>query len=204
MTTAGRPRDDDITRRILAATISLALEGGYEAVRIEQVAKRAGCGKPAIYRRYAGRPQLVAAAAETILTKGTTPNTGDVVEDLVQWALVNKLNQSLPGVDAADLSHAISVLFEPAVFSLLWDSTFKDRRNQGEEILQRALDRGDFDADVDREAVLDVLSGLTFYRQSIVHRDTPTHLYRSVITALLANPPRISDRPEVAAKPRVT
>jgi AcrR family transcriptional regulator len=60
----GRPRDAGRDLAILDATLRLLVEVGYDQLSIESVAAEAGVGKPTIYRRYAGKAALVAAAVE--------------------------------------------------------------------------------------------------------------------------------------------
>ena len=47
---------------VLAATHDLLAEGGYEALRVEDVAARAGVHKTTLYRRWRTREQLVLEA----------------------------------------------------------------------------------------------------------------------------------------------
>src|SRR3954447_26766443 len=54
-----RPRDPNVTDAAHAATIRLLGELGYSALTMERVAREAGVGKPALYRRYADKAQLV-------------------------------------------------------------------------------------------------------------------------------------------------
>lgn len=60
----GRPRVAGLDTSILEAAAALLTEVGYDALSIEGVAARAGVGKASIYRRYTGKPDLVAAAAD--------------------------------------------------------------------------------------------------------------------------------------------
>jgi AcrR family transcriptional regulator len=63
-TTRGRPRTAGLDARILETTLQLLTEVGYEAMSIQSVATCAGVSKTTIYRRYAGKAVLVAAAAD--------------------------------------------------------------------------------------------------------------------------------------------
>jgi len=47
----GRPRSDEVHRRILDAARDLLTEEGFADLRLEHVAARAGVGKATIYRR---------------------------------------------------------------------------------------------------------------------------------------------------------
>ncbi len=54
-----RPRDPDVDVRILQATRRLLERGGAEQLTVEAIAVEAGVGRPAIYRRYAGKDEIV-------------------------------------------------------------------------------------------------------------------------------------------------
>jgi AcrR family transcriptional regulator len=60
--TIGRKRDDDLTRSILEAAGELLLDVGFDRLRIQDVANRAGAGKGAIYRRWHTKEALLAEA----------------------------------------------------------------------------------------------------------------------------------------------
>jgi AcrR family transcriptional regulator len=186
---SGRPADADVTKRILAATVDLVTECGYDALRMEHVAKQAGCGKPAIYRRYSDKAELVAAAAMTVLQLGDLPDTGNVEEDLLEHALRNRANQQAPGAPARGGSVLLAA-FEPAVFALLWEQFFRHRRDQGAALIERGITRGEIPADVDVDVLLDTIAGLTLYRHTVKQIDIPVEQYRTVIAALVAHPPR--------------
>ena len=58
----GRPRDPQIDAAVLRATVAALGESGYARLTLNDVARRAGTTKPAIYRRWEGRQRLVLAA----------------------------------------------------------------------------------------------------------------------------------------------
>ncbi|MGW4522810.1 TetR/AcrR family transcriptional regulator [Amycolatopsis sp. NPDC004378] len=67
----GRPRDAGRDVVIFDATLELLTRSGYDRLSIEAVAAEAGVGKATIYRRYAGKADLVAAAVDA--RAGATP-----------------------------------------------------------------------------------------------------------------------------------
>ncbi len=79
--TRGRPRSADTTEAILEATHDLLKEHGYDHLRMQDVADRAGSGLATIYRRWATKPELVAAAIEHGPLDVPSP-TGDPEADL--------------------------------------------------------------------------------------------------------------------------
>ena len=83
----GRPRDPGVDQAILVATIQLLSEVGYTRVTVAEVARRAGVSKPAIYRRWAQKSQLVVEAMVTQMPTRVPPDTGSTAEDLLQSLL---------------------------------------------------------------------------------------------------------------------
>lgn len=58
----GRPRDEGLGDAILAATLDLVTQHGYDRVTTEMIARTAGVGKQTIYRRWPGKADLVLEA----------------------------------------------------------------------------------------------------------------------------------------------
>lgn len=55
----GRPRDPRVDEAVRAATIDLLVDGGYAALTMEGVARRAGVGPASVYRRWPSKAHLV-------------------------------------------------------------------------------------------------------------------------------------------------
>ena len=55
---------EERARRIIASTIELAEEGGFEAVRLRDVAARAEVAMGTLYRRFSSKQELLVAALE--------------------------------------------------------------------------------------------------------------------------------------------
>ncbi|MGH3898105.1 MAG: TetR/AcrR family transcriptional regulator [Pseudonocardiaceae bacterium] len=72
----GRPRDRHIDTAVLDATLAVLDQVGYTALSLEDVARRATTTRPAIYRRWSGRPRLVLAALAVRLDVAEVPDTG--------------------------------------------------------------------------------------------------------------------------------
>ncbi|MWB98171.1 TetR/AcrR family transcriptional regulator [Agromyces seonyuensis] len=188
----GRPTDAELTARILAATGELLIERGYAGLKIEQIAKRVGCGKTAIYRRWPDKAALTAASVLEHTEVGEEPDTGDVVIDLVLHATQNQTNQARGTAAAAQVEgySPWRVVFEPEVFPLIWSALFEQRRDQGVHLIERGIERGQLPADTDAELILDTIAGLTLYRQSVKGTVITPDQYRVIAASLVADPPR--------------
>jgi AcrR family transcriptional regulator len=77
-------RSARVVDRVLTTTLKALGEVGYGALRIEEVAARAGVNKTTIYRRWPTKKQLVAAALEHYHVAVPPRDTGDLVHDLTQ------------------------------------------------------------------------------------------------------------------------
>jgi AcrR family transcriptional regulator len=84
---AGRPRDPALEAAILDATQDLLIEHGFAATTVEAVARAAGTGKAAVYRRWPSKIDLVIAAVQALQSPPVVPDTGTLRGDLVECAL---------------------------------------------------------------------------------------------------------------------
>ena len=97
----GRPRDAGRERAILDATLAVLADVGYGALTIDAVAALAKASKPTIYRRWAGKPDLVLAAIQAdpgaaASAAAHTDDTGSFRSDLL--ARCRALADMLSGV----------------------------------------------------------------------------------------------------------
>ncbi|WP_437287210.1 TetR/AcrR family transcriptional regulator [Sorangium sp. So ce406] len=79
-------RGEPVVRGILAATLEELASAGYRALRIEDVATRAGVNKTTVYRRWPTKEDLVRAALLSITDeKIIPPDTGSLRGDLLAF-----------------------------------------------------------------------------------------------------------------------
>jgi AcrR family transcriptional regulator len=81
----GRPRDEAIDERGLAAALELLAEEGYAATTMTAVARRAGVGTPALYRRWSSRTELVENAVFPGFPDLVVEPTGDLHADVQRY-----------------------------------------------------------------------------------------------------------------------
>lgn len=81
----GRPRDPALERAILDATADLIVRRGLSGATVAEVARQAGTGKAAVYRRWPSKTALVVAAVRALQAEVTVPDTGALREDLLAW-----------------------------------------------------------------------------------------------------------------------
>ena len=180
----GRPRDPQIDAAILGATLAALAEVGYAGLTLEDVARRAGTTKPALYRRWSSRQRLVLAALARRLGEVRVPDTGCTLCDLDEClklfvAAVRRLSPKVLGALFADCSADENL--RAAFMAALFDPP----RGAVKETLERAYQRGDLRDDVDRELILDLLGSLVHYRVLFGHAPTSDREIERVVESLL-------------------
>ena len=133
-------------------------------LRVDDVAKRAGVGKAAIYRRYLSKEELIAAAVQALVETIVVPDTGDTRADLL--ALMRNAVEVYSDPIASGMQPSlIAFVNADSARAEAWRDGFVNRRRDAlAAVLERGIARGDLRADLDRELALDVLGGPLFYR----------------------------------------
>jgi AcrR family transcriptional regulator len=176
----GRPRDPQIDTAVLEATLAVLDELGYVRLTLEAVARHAGTTKPAIYRRWPTRQQLVLAALGTRLGNVRAPDTGCTLCDLDEClklfvAAFRRLPPDVIGPLFADCAG------EPELRAAFMTTLFDPPRAAVRETLDRAHARGDLRDKVDLELVLDLIGSFVHYRAFFGHaRTNPAEIERAV------------------------
>ncbi|TDV44891.1 TetR/AcrR family transcriptional regulator [Actinophytocola oryzae] len=170
MDRTGRPRDPHIDNAVLEATSDVLSLVGYARLTMEEVARRAGTTKPAVYRRWPNRQFLVLDALVRRLGLSVTrvPDSGCVVCDLVDAVGVfqTAYGQMPPGVLAALLADCTG---QPGLRSRFMTKLFHPPRDTVGRVIDRAKARGDLRADLDVELAVDLLGSLVYCRALFGH-----------------------------------
>lgn len=166
----GRPRDAAADRAILQAALALFIDKGVEGVSIEQIAKRAGVGKPTIYRRWSGKEDLLAAAIETLVAEDVGRAAPDVVEVQSPYAVVEAAIESAAVATSTHQYRALvarifgSAVSHPELMARYWERYIVPRRHMATRLLERARAAGTVDPDADLDVAIDMIVGAITYR----------------------------------------
>jgi AcrR family transcriptional regulator len=180
----GRPRDRNIDEAVLKATLAALDESGYGGLTLEAVAREAGTTKPAIYRRWPSRQQLVLSALGRRIGAAKAPDTGCTLCDLdeclkVFVAAFRRLPPEVIGPLFADCAG------DRELRAAFMTTLFDPPRAAVRDTLERASARGDLGGDVDIELILDLLGSLIHYRVLFGHAPTSNAEIEGAVEALL-------------------
>ena len=168
----GRPRDPRLDDAITAATLELLADGGYAGLTMEAVAARAGVGKATLYRRWAGKEQLVVDALRTMSEQPDPDHATSVRDELVSLldALRRKSSSSLAGKifprligESAD---------NPELMRRYREQVLDPRRQRFFTALRRGIDEGCVRPDIDLDHATDLMVGPMAYR-NLIRNDPP-------------------------------
>ena len=155
----------EITAAITEAVFDELAERGYARLSMESVAKRAGVGKSALYRRWGSKQEMaLSVIAEFSVGQAEFPDTGSLVGDLRQSleALARWLSHPKFSRILADLVAEMGR--NPELSDVVEGMIGQPRRERGLVLLQRAIERGELDPDTDLELALDLLAAPVYWR----------------------------------------
>ncbi len=188
----GRPRDPEVDRAILQATLHVLTDQGYAGMSVERVASEAGVGKTTIYRRYHSKEELAAAAVGSLRDDwGPPPDTGnaraDIVEMLVQNQAALERGPGFPMIGAL----LVEERHNPELFELFRERIMRPRRDDAIMVLRRGVERGEIRADVDLEIAVHAMVGAMLARHILGTPESRERIEETVDTiwrGLAANP----------------
>lgn len=164
-TTARHTRHEARTPAILQAALAVLVDVGYDRLTMEAVAARAKAGKATLYRRWAGKAELVAEAVTRLRAEclPPPPDHGSLQADLDAVAATitkRKSRQELCVMQGM----AAAVPQDPAL-AAVFQRTFLDRRSADmAELFRRAQRRGEIAAHCDVEFLGSILPSMVFAR----------------------------------------
>ncbi|RJL21493.1 TetR/AcrR family transcriptional regulator [Bailinhaonella thermotolerans] len=160
-------------------------EVGYRQTTIEAIARRAGVGRPSVYRRWRSKAEIVAHALFARSPAETPRDSGDLREDLRAWvdAVLARLGRpeaaaAFPGL-VADLREEARAQARDFHLDLV-----RPRRAHFARTLAAAVARGEARPEVSPDVLFDLLVGALLVRL-ISGRDLADPAYAGDLVDLL-------------------
>ena len=152
---AGRPLDEGVDAAILDAAWRLLLTEGYARLSIAGVAQEARVGRPAIYRRYKDKSDLVAAVIADKVANVPPIDSGSARDDLVAHLELarRRFTVTLAGtLIVEERSH-------PELLEQFRKEMIVPRRDSIAAALERGKERGEVRPDLDSRLASHALMG---------------------------------------------
>jgi AcrR family transcriptional regulator len=169
---------------LLAVTLRLLQQHGYDGLTVDAVAAGAHASKATVYRRWPTKAELVSAAfIEGIRQVAVPPDTGTLRGDLLHLGEVI----SQQGRQHASTIRAVlvEVSRHPALSEALQHQFLDQRKALILHILQQAVERGEIDEAAFSEELWDLLPGYLIFRSIIPSRPATQHTVQALVDEVL-------------------
>lgn len=205
----GRPRNPDIDRRILDAALDLYAQRGWSGLTMDEVARRAGVGKAALYLRWSSKEDLLGEAFATDSPRFTPEDAGLPPRELLLHIGIQMRQQYTARFGRALVRLALDADQVPELYQRL-----SGRFYQELEFGIRALDdAGAADAlppDTGAVALIEALSGAILMRTLFTARWNDPHGIEATdefvagVVEMLTSTGSIAAEPSSAGPPKLS
>ncbi len=144
---------------------------GYSALSLDAVARKAGVGKAALYRRWRSKADmardLVSQLTATVPARLESGDRGSLEADLYAMGLAGRRLMRHPLVRRIMPDLYAAMAWEPALAAALRPTETASQKKVT-TLIDRAVARGELPADVDRALATDFLIGPLYWRLAVL------------------------------------
>ncbi len=182
--------------QILDAVEAILREKSVRDLTMEEVARRAGVGKPTLYKWWPSKAVLVLDLFEERMVGSlAVPDTVTAEEAIrTQVAELIRLLNGFFGKVAREL--IAEGQSDPNVLREYRERYVSKRRAFTREVIERAKASGEFPPNVDPELLIDQIYGPIYYRLMLQHEPLDADFGRQVVDAVWPLPPFPSPKRE--------
>jgi len=170
------PRESEL----LAVTLRLLQEEGYDGLTVDAVAATARASKATVYRRWPTKAELVLAAfSEGVRQVAVAPETGTLRGDLLRLGEVccDQARTHASTMRAV----MVEVSRNPALNEVMQHQFLEQRKALFKHVLGQAVERGEIDASAISEDLWDVLPGYLIFRSIFSLREPSQRTVQSLV-----------------------
>jgi AcrR family transcriptional regulator len=156
----GRPRSAEADRAIAEAALDVLADQGIAGFSVEAVAHRAGVGKATVYRRFAGRDEVLAAALDYLRDDLPAAPPQGTARERLEMVLESIRTPMMATRSGRIMAQVISASAQqPDFLASFYERVLGPRRRLLVGILREGVDEGWVDPQVDLDAVATLLVG---------------------------------------------
>lgn len=165
---------EDVTDAIRSAVFEELAAVGFARMSIEGIARRAGVGKTAVYRRWKSKLHLVLDLVSAVAVQGMpAPATGSLYGDvravleLAAYALRHPLaSQVIPDL-------LVEAARNPEISATIKAALLDPQRGIAAVVVRDAVARGELPEGSDPDRALDLIVGPLYWRLAVVRGELP-------------------------------
>ncbi|MEV8290889.1 TetR/AcrR family transcriptional regulator [Streptomyces niveus] len=165
---------EDVTDAIRSAVFEELAAVGFARMSIEGIARRAGVGKTAVYRRWKSKLALVLDLVSAVAAQGLpVPATGSLYGDVRALLEVasHALRHPLASRVIPDL--LVEAARHPEISEAIKSALLDREHGIAAVVVREAVARGELPEDTDPDRALDLIAGPLYWRLVVVRDDLP-------------------------------
>ncbi|MEV0400076.1 TetR/AcrR family transcriptional regulator [Actinoallomurus sp. NPDC050550] len=186
--TGGAVLRQRVTEAITEAAFAELAEAGYARMSMESVARRAGVGKAALYRRWPSKQAMVTELIRGKVTDALppTPATGALHTDLRELLATFRSQLANPLLARIAPGLLAEAVHDDALAEELDTGVTAPRRAAARAILQGAIDRGELPPGLDLELGTDLLIAPLAFRILVIQGSSDDEYLEALTNAIEA------------------
>ncbi|MEV7076836.1 TetR/AcrR family transcriptional regulator [Streptomyces sp. NPDC093990] len=188
----GRPRSAAADTAILAATRAALVELGWSKLTLGDVATRAGVAKTTLYRRWAGKNELVVDAVAELFDELELPDSGTLAADIEGVVLQFAAILARPEAQSGLMAVVAESCRDDALRERIRSSIVDRQKRLVLEGRERAQARGELPPETDpldsartADLVFDIVAGSVVHRCLVSSQPADAEWVRSLTRVLL-------------------
>lgn len=165
---------EDKTAAIRSAVFEELAAVGFARMSIEGIARRAGVGKTAVYRRWRSKLHLVLDVVSAVAAEGLpAPDTGSLRGDvrMLLEVAARALRHPMASQIIPDL--LAEAARNPEIADALRTALHDSQEGVAAAMVARAVERGELRPGVDARLALDLMTGPLYWRLLVVRDELP-------------------------------
>ncbi|WP_405684485.1 TetR/AcrR family transcriptional regulator [Streptomyces sp. NBC_00057] len=189
----GRPRSAAADEAILEATRASLVDLGWSKLTMGDVATRAGVAKTTLYRRWAGKNELVVDAVAVLFDELELPDLGSLSADVQAVVLQFAALLERPETQTALMAVVAESTRDEALRTRIRDSIVYRQKRLVLQGRQRAQERGELPVEQDEavaattaDLIFDVIAGAVVHRALVSAEPVDEDWARRFTVLLLA------------------
>ncbi|MFJ9153454.1 TetR/AcrR family transcriptional regulator [Streptomyces sp. NPDC102270] len=148
-----------VTTAITAAAFDELAEAGWPGLSMDAVARRAGVGKAALYRRWPSKETMLTELIGDVVARNLpdVPDSGELRRDMRAFLELTAQQISDPRVTRIGLDLLAESTRNPSLAEQLRGAVAGPRRETAATILRRGVDRGELPQEIDVTLATDLM-----------------------------------------------
>jgi AcrR family transcriptional regulator len=171
----------EVTKALTRAFFEEWARVGYSALSLERVAKNAGAGKAALYRRWTSKAGMASDLLSKVgLNLADLPDVGSLEADLLAFLRSLQIVLRHRVIRRVTLDLFAEIGRDPVLKAAI-RPFIEARRERVKVLLDRAIARGEVPATIDRETAADFTASALYWRVAVIGGRSDNRHLESVV-----------------------